>query len=101
MLFALLSVALAQKPLARRSLRKTNDADCDLCRFAVSYIAGMLKDQKTIDEITKAVEQVCLYVEEDVREICDAIVEEYIPTIVSYVQQEMSAHDVCALIGIC
>ena len=100
MFFALFTLALARRPKIRVT-RKLKDSDCDLCRWAVTYIASMLSDQKTVDEITRAVEQACLYVEEDVRDICDAIVEEWIPPIVSYIQQEMSANDICALLGIC
>ena len=100
MIFALLALAASVPKIVKKD-RPKNDVDCTMCQFGVSYIESMLSDQQSIDQITKQCEQMCLYVEEDVRDICDAIVEEYIPQIIEYIRTEMSSMDICKELGIC
>lgn len=95
---------LAALGFSRPAVKKNNlklDVDCELCEFAVNYIEGMLQDQKTIDQITLEVEKLCQYVEPEVVDICNAIVDEHVPQIVTYINEKLTTTDVCKLIGIC
>lgn len=101
-LFLLAALGFSRPSIKRSKVRRaTNDVDCQLCEFAVNYVEGLLQDQKTIDEITLEVEKLCQYVEPEVVDICNAIVDEHVPQIIAYVNDKLSSNDVCKLIGIC
>ena len=101
-MFALFFLALASAQKAPRA-QQVNDISpkCLTCKMVVKMIEGFLKDGKKVDEIVKKIETYCQYVAEDVRPICNQLCEEKIPEIISYIEQQMEAHDLCNLLDYC
>ena len=101
-MFALFFLALASAKTAPRA-QQSNDIrpQCLTCKMVVKIVEKYLKDGKKVDEIVKKVETYCQYVAEDVRSICDQLVEEKIPEIIAYIEKQIETHDVCNFLDYC
>lgn len=107
MFFALLGLALCApiKPKQAPKLRKLTVGDssqkCVFCKFYVSMIEDYLKDGQTQEEIAEAVSMLCDYCSETVKPYCVNLIDAFLPTIISYIEQGLEQAQVCQLVGLC
>ena len=76
------------------------DITCDGCKFIAEIIENFALDEKTITEIEKNVEKICVMVPKYYA-VCDKIVKAYIPLIVKYIKEKETPEIICKQIGLC
>ncbi|KAK8835080.1 hypothetical protein M9Y10_041284 [Tritrichomonas musculus] len=108
MFFALLGLALCspinakQAPKLRKHLSVGDSSQkCVFCKFYVSMIEDYLKDGQTQEEIAEAVSLLCDYCSETVKPYCVNLIDAFLPTIISYIEQGIEHAQVCQLIKLC
>lgn len=78
-----------------------NGIGCDMCKKVVQYIEQLLNDQKTEEEIALLVEQLCTFFPSPYDSLCDSLCEQYVPTIMQFIEKGMEAIDICDSLGLC
>lgn len=108
MFFALLGLAFCAQvsPKKAPKLRKhlsvgDSSQKCVFCKFYVSMIEDYLKDGQTQEEIAEAVATLCDYCSDAVKPYCVNLIDAFLPTIISYIEQGIEQAQVCQLIGLC
>jgi hypothetical protein len=78
------------------------DKTCDFCLDVVSYIEGVLVDTKVLEAVIAAVDaQYCAPLPGSFSALCDALVAQYVPTIVQLLEQGLGPTTVCSRLGYC
>jgi len=85
----------------RIPVNANNGIACDTCKQLVSYVETLLEEQKTQQEIIALAQQLCEQIPSPYGTICDALVAQYIPQIISWLEQEIEVFDVCRKLGLC
>jgi saposin len=105
-----LSSSIPKRPLVKdlRHFRKIptfeegNGMGCTICTKVVNYVEEYIKEGKPAEVIEQLLEEkVCALAPALVQSICDNLVQNYIPLIINYLEQEMEAADICAKLGLC
>jgi len=92
----------AKKP---RSIVIPKGADngfaCTICQDVIRLIDDYLEDGKTEQEIIDLVTKYCDMIPAPYGTICDALVAQYIPTIIQFLTEELDPEVICSTIGLC
>ena len=64
-------------------------------------IEDYLKEGSTQQEITEEIAQLCQYTSESIQPICTKLVEDLMPYVIQYLEQDLEEAQVCVLIGLC
>jgi saposin len=83
------------------SVAKSNDEECDLCKYAVSYLDSFLAQNSTEAEVEALLEQVCSILPSSLKQQCDSLVKQYGPLIVELLKAELDPSRVCIAVGLC
>ena len=78
-----------------------NSIGCDLCKNVVQYIETLLKDQTVEEEISQLVEKLCDTFPSPYKNICESLVEQYLPVIIKFIEEGLEVVDICNTIGLC
>lgn len=73
---------------------------CSLCELAISYIEGWLAQNATVQQIEQALEKLCNLIPQ-LAATCDAIVEQGLPQIIAWIEQNQTPTQVCTELGLC
>merc|ERR1711936_1353597 len=88
--------------LTSRSVKGSKSPTCDLCIQIVTAIDDFITDATTEQEIIDFVEELCATLGWPLDDLCDSLVESYIPAIIDgLVSDNLNPGDVCKAIGMC
>jgi len=83
-------------------LSENNGVGCTICTKVVNYVEQYIKEGKPAEVIEQLIEEkVCALAPSIVQSICDNLVNNYIPLIINYLEQELEALDICTKLGLC
>jgi len=104
--FLALAVSIPPRPLVTKQAPlkiPTNDNGlaCTFCQELVRAIEDYLKDGKTQEEIVQLLKPLCEKFPASYAPLCDQLVDQYVPVIISWVEKEAEAFDVCTKLGLC
>lgn len=97
-LFAL--VALAAAAPAPKPVTAGQDTKCVVCEFLVNQAEALISKNTTEAEIEASLEQFCARFPR-IKDACDNLVEQYLPSIIEYLVGNVPAETVCAKIALC
>jgi hypothetical protein len=104
-LFAFLSSSAIRPKLEKKAPNPTDPPVsfmCLICDIIVPIVELELENGQTVDQITMCIENlVCSYVAEDVRDICNLIIETEVPAIIEAIEKDMDETHICRLLGFC
>lgn len=79
-----------------------NDSVCDICKNMVKEARDQLKSNQTEEDLKQVFEGSCkLMMVKPVVEICDKLVDEFIPELVETLASQMDPSVVCSVSGLC
>lgn len=84
-----------------KSAAGKNGYSCDMCTSVVNYIAELVADEATKDEITVLVEQLCTTFPSPYDATCKSLVAQHLPAVLDWISAGLTASDICAKIGFC
>ncbi|XP_041363573.1 prosaposin-like [Gigantopelta aegis] len=80
---------------------KSNDAVCDICSDVMGYFLKYLKQNATIEEVKKLLEDLCNRLPGAISQECDSFVDQYIQLVMDLITEEYSAKQICQAISLC
>jgi len=86
---------------AKKAARASNGIGCDFCVGIVNMIEEFLAKQSTEEEIIALVDKLCDLTVEPIKSICDTIVADYIPQIITWINQGITNLKICNKLGFC
>ncbi|GIY67639.1 hypothetical protein CEXT_229032 [Caerostris extrusa] len=78
-----------------------NDVECELCKEVIAKVEDIVKDQKTVDKIEAALDEVCSRLPSSIATKCINFVNTYTDMIVTLLMQELDPAMVCAELKLC
>ncbi|CAH0559155.1 unnamed protein product [Brassicogethes aeneus] len=78
-----------------------NKPQCALCEFVMREIDDQLKDNKTDDQIKKAVEKVCTIMPKSLRSQCKDFIDQNSDTIIALLSEALEPSEICAMLNFC
>ena len=108
-MFVVLFAAVSAIPPRPLVIKKTplklppndNGVGCTICTELVRVVEDYLKDGKTQAEIEALLDGYCAKLSEPYSTLCKSLVDNYIPYIISFIEQEIEAFDICVKLGLC
>jgi len=73
---------------------------CGLCETLIQYIEGLVESNATVSEIEQELETICSLVPA-YQQVCDQIVEQGVPQIITWIEQNETPEEVCTQLGLC
>lgn len=89
------------KTMARLPEGVTQGQICDMCIELTEYIEALLKDQKIEEEIKKLVAGICQMLPAQMSSVCSALINQYVPLIIEWIEQGIESIDICHKLGFC
>jgi len=80
------------------SVQDEQQTPCSMCELVVTYVQAYLNNNQTEAEIVKELEQFCQMIGSAQ---CKALVDQYIPQIIEYIEKDYTPQQVCTQIGLC
>ncbi|XP_060569459.1 uncharacterized protein LOC132727883 isoform X3 [Ruditapes philippinarum] len=80
---------------------KSSVVTCETCKYIMSYVKTLLKDNKTEAAVQEALDKVCSYLPAQISDQCTAFVNEYTDMVVQLIANDVSPDQVCTAIGLC
>ncbi|XP_025114788.1 uncharacterized protein LOC112576500 isoform X2 [Pomacea canaliculata] len=74
---------------------------CDLCKEVLQAVDSLLEKNRTVDDIEKALDQVCRLFPATISSQCRQLVGQYAPQIIEYIAEELKPEEICSLLGLC
>ncbi|XP_010587509.2 prosaposin [Loxodonta africana] len=74
---------------------------CEVCEYVVKEVAKLIDNNKTEEEIIRALEKVCSKLPTSMSEECQEVVDTYGSSILSILLQEVSPELVCSMLHLC
>eukprot|EP01129_Flabellula_baltica_P004153 TRINITY_DN141_c0_g1_i2.p2 TRINITY_DN141_c0_g1~~TRINITY_DN141_c0_g1_i2.p2 ORF type:complete len:200 (-),score=47.14 TRINITY_DN141_c0_g1_i2:2174-2773(-) len=75
-------------------------SNCGTCKLVVGFVESYLASNQTEQQIVTNLEKACSLLGPFESE-CDAIVEQYVPVIIKYVNDNYTPSQICTMIGLC
>ncbi|KAJ3425619.1 hypothetical protein M0812_28064 [Anaeramoeba flamelloides] len=100
-LFVLISLIFLTLAFAIEEKEPANGIECTVCEAVMSFVEKWLAEEKSLEEIETLLEKVCPLLPSSIEPFCDSIIEQYIPVIIQYLEQEIPPAKICELIGLC
>jgi len=89
-----------KKPIQPKVMVGVRDTNCFMCETLVQAIEGWLNDSATVQQIEQSLEQLCALIP-GFQATCDAIVEQGVPQIIQWLEQNESPQQICVQLGMC
>jgi saposin len=80
------------------SVADEQQTPCTMCELVVTYVQAYLNNNQTEAQIVKELEQFCQMVGSAQ---CKAMVDQYIPQIIEYIEKDYTPQEVCTQLGLC
>ncbi|PIK50803.1 hypothetical protein BSL78_12333 [Apostichopus japonicus] len=74
---------------------------CTLCEYVMQKLETMISKQSTVAEIEAALEKVCSLLPGSISDQCQQFVDQYTPTIINLIVQNVSPQLICRTLGLC
>ncbi|PIK44812.1 hypothetical protein BSL78_18317 [Apostichopus japonicus] len=74
---------------------------CTLCEYVIQKLETMISKQSTVAEIEAALEKVCSLLPGSISDQCQQFVDQYTPTIINLIVQNVSPQLICRTLGLC
>ncbi|XP_063968847.1 uncharacterized protein LOC129281952 isoform X7 [Lytechinus pictus] len=84
-----------------KKLKVQDTEGCILCEYVMYEVEKLLNGSTTVDEIEKALDDVCDVLPSSEKTECTEFVNAYTPLIISYITQELSPKSICTMLGEC
>jgi len=81
-------------------IQSASAQQCGLCETLIQYIEGLVENNSTVQEIEQELETICALVPA-YQQVCDQIVEQGVPQIVQWIEQNETPEEVCTQLGLC
>lgn len=78
-----------------------NDAECDICKFALKALDQLLGENRTEEAIRQGLDSICQDLPANITAQCKAFVDEYAVTVIKLLVQELDPQKVCVALGLC
>lgn len=78
-----------------------NKIECEICKDVMGFLEKELKNNKSEDEIKRALEKVCKILPKETAAKCDNFVKEYVEIVIELITQEVSPKDICKRMELC
>ena len=78
-----------------------NGVCCDMFKKLVDYIEVLLEDEIVDSQIISLAKNLCETFSSPYSSLCKSIVDQYVPLIISYIEQGIQSADICTSIGLC
>ena len=85
-------------PITSNEVSKVSDdpsTQCVMCEFVIKTLDSQLSDNATEEEIIKALDEVCDILPDTIKAPCEAFVQQYGPTVIALLLQELDPQQVC------
>nr|XP_029511790.1 prosaposin-like isoform X3 [Oncorhynchus nerka] len=90
----------AVKP-ATNTVRARDSPQCAMCEFMMKELESMLQDEKTEQDVVRAVEKVCAVLPSSLSVQCKDLIEAYGQAIIELLVQEADPKTICTVLGLC
>uniref|UniRef100_A0A8C8F3Z5 Prosaposin n=1 Tax=Oncorhynchus tshawytscha TaxID=74940 RepID=A0A8C8F3Z5_ONCTS len=90
----------AVKP-ATNMVRARDSPQCAMCEFMMKELESMLQDEKTEQDVVRAVEKVCAVLPSSLSVQCKDLIEAYGQAIIELLVQEADPKTICTVLGLC
>lgn len=78
-----------------------NDVKCTLCALLVSTAENYIAKNETEQQIAAQAKKACGILPGSMKDMCNALVDQYLPQIVEMLKNKYPANKVCHMIGLC
>jgi len=85
----------------KKSTMRAPSTQCVLCEFVIKELDQLIGDNATEKEIIQALDQVCGVLPDTIKETCNQFVNQYGPTVIALLLQELDPQQVCTAIKLC
>jgi len=79
---------------------KPADSVCDACTFLLNAVESWVESNRTITEIQNYLDTLCNLIP-GYSQVCDAMVDYELPTIIQWLENTENPHEVCTQLGLC
>ncbi|XP_054455873.1 prosaposin [Anoplopoma fimbria] len=100
-LFPATKVESATDKSAKTMVSVRESPKCAICEFVMKQLESLLEDQKTEEEVVKAVEKVCNYLPSSLSAQCKDLVETYGQAIIELLVQQADPATICTVMALC
>ena len=76
-------------------------SSCPLCLFAVEQLEATLKDNRSVENIRKALDGLCTRLSQKLRTECVDFVDTYTNQLIDMLVSDMSAQEICVFLKLC
>ncbi|GFR60011.1 proactivator polypeptide, partial [Elysia marginata] len=95
-----INLKLCPNKTAAQTLKVNDGPQCVLCEFVVSQLDKMLSDNATEAQIEAALEQVCNFLPDSIKQDCDTLIKQYTPQLI-FLLLQFKPQEVCTKLGMC
>lgn len=85
----------------RRVKEHSDKSNCPLCLFAVEQLETMLKNNRSVERIRDALDNLCTHLSDKLRSPCVDFVDTYTEQLVEMLVANMNAQEICVFLKIC
>ncbi|KAJ3426205.1 saposin b domain-containing protein [Anaeramoeba flamelloides] len=102
LIFLIFLIFLSQVFTQETNSKKVyNSIECTVCKWMAEEIEKWIEEEKTVEEIQKLLEKVCIVYPIKIREACDSIIEDYLPKIIEWIKQNEKPLTLCEYLKLC
>jgi len=97
-----MSVAVHPMPMLLLAKPKSSDAEtCAVCETVMAYVASMLKENATEEEIQQLLDKVCNFLPKNLQQECLDLMNQYGKQIIDMIIKSASPKEICTMLGLC
>jgi len=91
----------AKKQLVKAAPAVKDAQTCGICEVVIQYVDSLMVENATINDIKKALDKVCNFLPDTMRNECATFVDQYGPAIIEMIAQALDPKTICVKIGLC
>ncbi|CAH8627213.1 unnamed protein product [Dicrocoelium dendriticum] len=76
-------------------------APCEVCKFVIQAVKYQLQQNATEDRLDELVKRMCTELPQSYVNECMNLVDTYLSTVIRYIEESMTAEEVCQTLGLC
>merc|ERR1712038_684451 len=96
-------IGLCDKPttvVARNEVAETAEY-CEICEFAITKLDEILEDKSNEQEIKDALDSLCAYLPNSIKDECKTFVDTYTDMIIEMLTNDVTPKEICTELGLC
>lgn len=87
--------------VTRPGIQGLSDGKCTLCQFVVGEVEQLMLSNSSLAFITSEMTRICELFPKTMQQGCNAVVQSYLPTIIQFLEQEITPQEICAKLSLC